>query len=129
MEKFVRPRSCCVCQIFKVKVYIGVKIKICVNRVKTCTNIFVVSRGFRKYILLPTSNVSVLSYWQKGQRLGFDLYMGQTRKIDQIWLKIVSIYLSQNKQPKQNICDKIICSITIATRQNTFISINVKGTQ
>ncbi len=47
MEKFVRPRSCCICQTFKVKVYIGVKIKICVNCVKTCTNIFLVSHGFR----------------------------------------------------------------------------------
>ena len=38
-------------------------------------------------ILLPTSNASVLSYWQKGQRSGFDLYMGQKLKIHQIWLK------------------------------------------
>ncbi len=47
---------------FKVKVYIGVKFEIYANRVKTCTNIFLVSHRFRKYILLPTSIVSVLSY-------------------------------------------------------------------
>ncbi len=111
MEKFVRPWSCCVGQIFKVKVYVGVKMKICVNRVKTCSNIFVVSRGFRKYILLPTFNVSVLSYWQKGQRSGFDIYMGQKPKIYQILLKMVSNYSSQNTLPKQNICNNIICSL------------------
>ncbi len=72
-----------------------------------------VSHGFRKFILLPTSNVSELSYWQKRQRSGFDLYMDQKPKIHQIWLKMVSNYLSQNKLPKQNIYDKIIQKVLL----------------
>ena len=81
------------------------------------------------YILLPTSNVSILSYWQKGQRSWFNLYMGQKPKIHQIWLKMVSNYSAENKVPKINSCDSIICSNTIATRQDLLNSINVNGTQ
>ncbi len=121
MEKFAWSWYCCVGQISRVKVYIGVKIKICLNHVETYTNIFLVSHGFRKYTLLPTSNASVLSYWQEGQMSGFDLYMGQKLKIHQIWLKMVSNYSSENKVPKKNSCDNIICSITIATRQIYWI--------
>ena len=48
---------------FKVKVYAGVKFEICVNCVKSIYQyIFLVSHGFRKYIFLLTSKVSVLSY-------------------------------------------------------------------
>ena len=105
IEKFVRTCRYCVGQIFKVKVYTGVKFEISVNHVKTWTNIFLVSR---KYILLPTSNISVLGYWQKGQRSGFDLYVGQKPKINQIWLKMIWNYSSQNELPKTEFCDNII---------------------
>ncbi len=41
----------------------GVKFKICVNHVKTCTKLYSLSHvDSEKYTLLPTSNVSILSY-------------------------------------------------------------------
>ena len=129
MENFVRPRSCYVGQILKVNVYIGIKIKICVNCVITCTNIFLVSRCFRKYILLPTSNVSVLSYLQKMSKVRVWSLYGSKAWNSSVFLIENGLKLfAQNKLPKQNICD-IICPTNITTRQSTLNSINVNGTK
>ena len=75
---------------------------------------------------MDSENVYTFTYFQclslellkrRSKMSGFDLYMGQKLKIHQIWLKMVSNYSSENKVPKKNSCDNIICSITIATRQ------------
>ena len=49
-------------------------------------------------LLLPTSNVSILSYKQKAQGSTFNLYRGQTSKVYPIWMNMVSYHLSCNSQ-------------------------------
>ena len=80
-EKFVRPCSCCVGQIFKDKTYIGFKFEICVNRVKTGNNIIHNMECFGLELLAKMSG-----------------FLGQIKKKNTIWLKVVSNYSFQNNK-------------------------------
>ena len=82
---------------FKVKVYTGVKLEICVNRVKT--------KHVPKHVqciprLTWIQKIYTFTYFQclslelfskKGQGLAFYLYRGQTLKSTRLWMKMVYI--------------------------------------
>ena len=71
--------------------------------------------------LLPMSQSWVIDKKIKGQCL-ISIWIKAQNSSDLV--EKISNYLSQNKLPKQNIYNKIICSITIATRQNKLNYIN-----
>ncbi len=102
---------------FIVKVNTNVKFEICVNSVKTCSNIFLIRHGCRKYIILPrpTSSVSITSNKHKAQRLEFYVY---------IEMNMVSNYLSCNSLSQK---DYIRCFITMVTQQNSLSPIDIEN--
>ncbi len=98
---------------FKVKVYKVVKLEICVYRGKTMYQHISHLKWMQKNILLPTSNDSVLSYWQKG-------LISMVRSLKFIQFGLVynrfKLFMSQWNF-KNRIFMTTSCFITIATRQ------------